>query len=289
MIKLLSFSLLLLLLLLILIIYLLSAEKEKKELYKNNDNLKLDCVLTAVNETPEYIEFIPVFIKAWKKFYPKTHIKIVLIANKIPNKFLKYSNNIILHKPLPEVSTVFTSQFIRLLYPCLLNYEDVMITDIDNIPLNNTYFSDNIKNINKKKWVNFRDWKGKEGTKFMQIAMCWQIATPKIWREVFNINSIKDVNECLIENNKKNKSWYSDQIYLYKKVMKWNSKTQKYIVLKDKNTKYNRLDRINLTNIKLGSDAIYNIKKNVNMGIYSDFHLLTPYIKYKDIINFILD
>ena len=279
-----------LLLLVILIIYLLYKEKQIfnniiRENFLSNDNLKLDCVLTAVNEKPKYIEFIPVFIKAWKKFYPKTHIKIVLIANKITKKFLKYSKNIILHKPLPGVSTVFTSQFIRLLYPGLLNYHDVMITDIDNIPLNNTYFSENIKNINKKNWVNFRDWKNKSGP---QIAMCWQMATPKIWREVFNINSIKDINECLIKINKNNKGWFSDQIYLYKKVMEWNTLTQNYIVLKDKNTKYKILDRGNIKNIKLGSDKINSIKKDVNKGIYSDFHLLTSHIKYKDVINFIV-
>ena len=50
--------------------------------------MKLDCVLTAVNEKKMYIDFIPLFIKSWKKLYPSVDVKIILIANKIPYKFL---------------------------------------------------------------------------------------------------------------------------------------------------------------------------------------------------------
>ena len=32
--------------------------------------MKLDCVLTAVNENELYLDFIPIFIKTWNKLYP---------------------------------------------------------------------------------------------------------------------------------------------------------------------------------------------------------------------------
>ena len=57
--------------------------------------MKLDCVLTATNENDRYIHFIPIFIATWKKLYPNIDVKIVLIAESIPEKFLQYSNNII--------------------------------------------------------------------------------------------------------------------------------------------------------------------------------------------------
>jgi len=41
-------------------------------------NMKLDCVLTAVNENPLYLEFIPIFIKTWNKLYPGIDVKILL-------------------------------------------------------------------------------------------------------------------------------------------------------------------------------------------------------------------
>ena len=58
--------------------------------------MKLDCVLTATNENDRYIHFIPIFIDTWKKLYPDVDVKIVLIAESIPEQFLYYSNNIIL-------------------------------------------------------------------------------------------------------------------------------------------------------------------------------------------------
>ena len=47
--------------------------------------MKLDCILTACNENPLYMEFIPYFIKVWKKLYPNVDVKIIFISNKIPN------------------------------------------------------------------------------------------------------------------------------------------------------------------------------------------------------------
>ena len=85
--------------------------------------MKLDCVLTAVNELPKYLGFVPIFIKFWNTLYPDIDVKIILIAEKIPDNLLEYENNLIIFKPLPNIKTSFTSQFIRNLYPCILNYE----------------------------------------------------------------------------------------------------------------------------------------------------------------------
>ena len=107
--------------------------------------MKLDCVLTAVNENLLYLDFIPIFIKTWNKLYPDVDVKIILIAKDIPDKFLSFKNNLILFEPIDNVITSFTSQFIRLLYPCILDYKNgVLITDIDILPMNKTYYTENI-------------------------------------------------------------------------------------------------------------------------------------------------
>lgn len=278
-------------LIVLLIIYIIISvlRFKKKEHFENgNEKLKLECVLTAVNENEMYLDFIPLFIKSWNKFYPEVDIKIILIAEKIPEKFMKYQKNIIVFTPEnQEISTAFISQFIRLLYPCLLkNDNGVMITDIDSIPLNYTYFKDNLKNIEKDRWVNYRDWK-----EHKQIAMCWQIATPKTWREVFKINNVDDINRKLEEVNSRinykdgstDSGWFTDQYYLYEKVMDWNKKTNKYLFLKDRDTGYKRLDRIDFKDINT------NIKKNLENGRYSDYHLHRPAHKFEKINNEIVD
>ena len=86
--------------------------------------MKLDCVLTAVNELQFYLDFIPIFIKTWNKLYPDLDVKIILIAKNIPENLLLYKSNIILFQPIENVLTSFTSQIIRLLYPCILDYKN---------------------------------------------------------------------------------------------------------------------------------------------------------------------
>ena len=227
--------------------------------------MKLDCVLTAVNELPKYLGFVPIFIKFWNTLYPNVDVKIILIAEKIPDNLLEYENNLIIFKPLPNIKTSFTSQFIRNLYPCLLDYENgVMITDIDNLPLNKTFFTDNIKNIPNDKWVNLRDWK-----RGNMICMMWQVATPSTWKQVFDIHSVEDIKETIKSVGlQRQDNWYTDQIYLYKSVMDWNKKTGNYICLKDSDTKFKRLNR-----------RLFNqsIKEFIKKGLYSDFHAPRPY------------
>jgi hypothetical protein len=69
--------------------------------------MKLECVLTGVNDKILYIDFIPLFIKQWNKLYPNIDIKIILIADSVPEKFKEYLDNIILFKPIDGISTVF--------------------------------------------------------------------------------------------------------------------------------------------------------------------------------------
>ena len=172
---------------------------------------------------------------------------------------------------------------IRLLYPALLNYENgVKITDIDNFPMNRTFFTENIKEISNDKWINLRDWKTHN-----EISMCWQVATPKIWNQVFKINNLNDINNRLIEVFKSinyvdghaKLGWCTDQEHLFIYVKEWNKKTNNYVFLKDIDTNYYRLD----------IDYISYYKKiekfKIQNGIFSDFHCLKPINNYYEIIE----
>ena len=92
--------------------------------------------------------------------------------------------------PSNGISTSFISQYIRLLYPALLDYENgIMITDIDILPMNNTYFTKNIESLSNNKFIYLRNVL----LDINQIAMCYNIATNNIWKDIFNINSINDI------------------------------------------------------------------------------------------------
>ncbi len=244
--------------------------------------MKLDCVLTACNTKPLYRGFIPLFLAAWNKLYPEVDVKILFIHDFLPEELHQFEKNIILFKPIDNVSTAFTSEYLRCLYPCILNYKNgVMITDIDDIPLSR-YFTENIKKIPDDKWIYLRDFKFKS-SRGDEIAICWQIATPLLWKEVFNIHGMNDIKNRLVEIYQKTspteipgkRSWGNDQKELYRRLMKWNQRTGNYISLRDKDTGYARLDRIYFT--RLNRIKEYKIK----IGFYSDYHCLRPYEKYK--------
>jgi len=234
--------------------------------------MKLDCILTAVNENTLYLDFIPIFIKTWNKLYPNVDIKIILVANKIPDEYLCYKDNIILFEPIENVLTNFTSQIIRLLYPCILNYENgVMITDMDMLPMNRTYYTENIKSFDNSKFIYLRE---NICFEYNQLAMCYNVAVPKIWQEIFEINSIEDIRNRLKSIGQV--EWCTDQLVLYKKVMEWNNKTNNLICLKENSTGFNRLDRdtFGLNNI---------IKENISNGLYSDYHCYRPMSEFSEI------
>lgn len=248
--------------------------------------MKLNCVLTAVNNKKEYIEFIPIFIKTWNKLYPNIDVKIILIAESIPNEYNCYKDNIILFKPIPNILTSFTAQYIRILYPSILNYENgVLITDIDMIPMNRTYYTENIKNCSNSNFVYYR---GNVCFNEKSIAICYNIALPIIWKNIFHINSIEDIRDRLVSvfNNNEiieghgNKGWCIDQLHLYKYVMEWNSKTNSLHCLDETITNYRRLDRsLHFKYLMAGNIKMIAAIKN---GFFSDYHCLTPHSKYKE-------
>jgi len=243
--------------------------------------MKLDCILTACNENPLYMEFIPYFIKVWNKLYPNVDIKIIFIANKIPTYLDKYKQNLILFNSLPNISTAFISQFIRLLYPAILDYENgIMITDIDIVPMNRTYYTNHIIKYDNCKFINFRDVIIDNN----QLIICYNVAINKIWSDIFNIKSLEDIkNRLKLVNSKINyvnkhgrSGWATDQIYLYDLIKFWKQKTNNFIMLKDKDTKFQRLCRNN-------KNLPSNINHLIKNGYYTDYHCLRPYSKYKNI------
>ena len=239
----------------------------------------LEYVLTATNDNPLYIDFIPIFIKTWNKLYPNVKVIIVLIANEIPEKYLKYKDNIILFEPINEIKTCFTSQIIRLFYPCILDSNDgILITDIDILPMNRTYFTRNIQNYDNDKFIYYR-----ENVCFneQQIAMCYNVATPKIWKDVFNINSKEDIINKIKNIYSENNTWFADQITLFKHIKNWKLKQTSFVRLNEKETKFKRLDR--------NTFDTNNIETIISNNSFTDYHCLRPMSQYEEINNKIVD
>jgi hypothetical protein len=219
-------------------------------------------------------------------------VKIILVADEIPPQFMEYKSNIILFKPIENVLTSFTAQFIRLLYPSILNYKNgILITDMDMLPMNRSYYTKNVEPFDNSKFIYYR---GDVCFEYKQLAMCYNIATNEVWRDVFKINNIEDIsnyilsvsNSTTIKEGHGNLGWSTDQLVLYEKIMEWNAKTGNLVCLDESKTGYRRLCRDSYYEINniAGNDS--HIINNIRKGLYSDFHCCRPmkdysYINYK--------
>ena len=122
-----------------------------------------------------------------------------------------------------------------------------------------------------------------------EIAMCYNVAIPTVWNEVFDINSVEDIKNKIININENNiileghgnRGWATDQRVLYDKIMTWNKKTNQLICLKESDTGFNRLDR---HTFDINNSIV---QKNIKNEVYTDYHCLRPMKTYSD-INYVI-
>jgi hypothetical protein len=244
--------------------------------------MKLGTILTATDLNPLYSEFIPNFIKAWNILFPDADVVIVLIADEIPENLKQYDKNLKLFRPVPNVHTAFQAQCIRLLYPRLIERnEGVLITDMDMLPMNRSYYIDAIRDIPDDTFVTYRDV-----CLPTEIAMCYNIAIPKVWAGVFGNASTESILQSWYVSTKYDgqhggEGWGTDQQILLKKFNWWSGPK---VTLNDSITKFNRLDRIHpwvFSNKE-------QLKQTIQGGIYIDYHCLRPYSIYKEVNDFVV-
>jgi len=236
--------------------------------------MKLGTVVGACNLNPLYSEFVPIFIKSWKTLFPEIDVIVLLISESLPEYFTEYSEYIKLIPPIEGIHTAFHSQNIRLLYPQnIQKNEGVLITDIDMIPMNRFYYEDAIKNISDDTFISYRDCLLPD-----ELPMCYNIAIPSVWKSIFENESLeKWYTRAEYDGNHGGLGWNIDQLVL---IEKYNSYQGKKIILNDKITRYKRLDREGFNFNKLENNTL---QIEVASGLYSDYHCLRPYSKYKEI------
>ncbi len=233
-----------------------------------------------MNDNPKYTKFIPLFVEQWLRVLPSCHITIIYIGESVPNTVPeKYNAYIRCFKPIAGIHTAYIAQVIRILYPSLLDPDDViMITDMDMIPGKGTYFtSDAIHSVSDNAFVSFRPLSVVPAN---QIAMCYVAAKGSTWRSVFSINTERDIERFLTEHYYRaydgvhgGNGWYSDQSLLYQYVMAWNGL---FVELNDSQTGFRRLDYYH---------HHYDKSRFVSLldnPVYSDCHLYSHMCNWSD-------
>ena len=232
--------------------------------------MKVDTVILASNDNPDYVQFWPIVSEAWKLM----GVEPILIYT--GSKKLNLDGNVI-NFNLNKVDSAFVAQNIRILYPSLLKNRKVIVSDIDNLPLSRNYFLNSISDIEDNSFIIYRP----DACPPNMISMMWNAASGDTWKEIFKINNEKQIDRKLKfwysrKYSIRGKAWYTDQIKLRKYVNKFQINNRSRVVLLNDNDL--GFDRFNRTEL----DQHY---KEMESGkLFSDFHMPRPYEKYEDII-----
>ena len=156
--------------------------------------MKIDRVILAVNDNPQYIDFWPIVSKAWNNM---GIIPTLALIGNVSVKVDESLGDVIRFEPIPGLSTITHAQCVRLLLPCYFE-DDVCITaDIDTLPLDPGYFFDSLKDIPDDKFVAFNKYM--EG--FPIQHMWYNVGKGKTFKDLFGVTHLDDIPYLL-------KHWY---------------------------------------------------------------------------------
>lgn len=243
--------------------------------------MKIGTIVTATDLNPLYCDFIPNFVKAWKAVVPEADVRIVVVADAIPEALMPWVEHLVLSKPIPGMLTAFQAQCIRLLYPReVTRDEGVLITDMDMLPGNRRYYVESIECVQNDGFVVYRDvcFPG-------EIAMCYNAAHPSVWSSMFGTESTEVVLKrwypADYDGNHGGVGWGTDQVKFKQIFDQW---TGHKVVMNDSITQFTRLDRIHPWNF---TDRV-QLRNTILAGYICDYHCLRPYSEHKDINDFIV-
>lgn len=263
--------------------------------------MKLGGVLSACNDNPYYYEFVPAFVQAWRALYPSAKVRIIFVTarpERLPVPLVPYAEYLVPLMVQEGVSSVFMSQFVRILYPAIWQTPGaILTTDIDMLPMNRRYFRVPIEPIPDDAFVAFRPPSDN------QIYICYTAASWRTWRQLTSLTCWQDIIErirCVyaaIPHKERDRvgsrGWFADQLALYQYVMglgQVDSETglNRVHVLSDASARFNRLDRGSFSWAHRGKEQSRFITQGIVAGHFSDYHMHRPYRAHAERIRMIL-
>ena len=220
--------------------------------------MKIDYVVISSDDS-HYLDFYKPVAEMWKNLGYKTiMLHVTEDDSEIHNEYGIY-RRIKKHKKYP---TGWQAQLVRLFSYELFPNSNLLLSDIDMLPLSKEYFESHASNVSDDHVLNYS---GQPYGSIPYFAMCYILGSGKIMKDVLKLP--KTFEEFLEKIDcTYTVQWNSDENYLYDHLSKYD----KLISLSNRNYKHDRIDRSNWN---------YDIK-GVLDGRYVDSHLLRPYKKF---------
>jgi hypothetical protein len=231
--------------------------------------MKIDYAIMGSNLNPMYLDFWPIISKVWKKVFNITPV-LGLICEE-DSEFFEDENGIVKKfKKIEGIDSGLQSQIIRLFLTKELK-GNIIISDIDMVPLSKEYFIEQIKFFDENKiYVMSSD--NTECNQNKEIPMCYNVSNSELFSKMLEIN--EDWVNFTHRLKNMGFGWTTDQNYLWLKMQKFSQENPENVVLLSRGWGLGANGRIDRISWKYDENL-------VRSGKYIDSHLLRPYKENK--------
>lgn len=234
--------------------------------------LKIDRVILSSTVDERYIEFWPVVARAWHDLIG-ARATLALISERRDIPLDTSIGDILYIDPIPGLAIGLHARMIRLLLPVYFENDVCLFSDIDMIPINRSFFLDNIKDISDDCVVvyNNRAYNQKNSLdNFSRVPMSYVAARGAVFREIFKVATMCDVCNLLMLWGK-TANTASDEMTLAACLKNWPDFKKRCVLLNYRWNNFPGFQRLRAPdNGKVDIERDAQLLKN---GSYFDFHL----------------
>jgi hypothetical protein len=224
----------------------------------------IDYAIISSDDNPMYKDFYSVVAKRWNNIGIKTYyINITNVDEIIENEY-GFIHKI---KAVEGISTGFQSQVVRLFASKFIE-GNLIMSDIDMLPINGEYFFSNAKELTKENVVIYT---GQPYGNVPYYPMCYVLSHSSNFIKYLGIKDFDFKSYCQMLLNEYGEAWNTDEHFMYDRFQLHLDK----LVVKNDRDLTRRVDRG-------GWGYDINMLKS---GHYIDSHMLRPYMQYKQHID----
>lgn len=245
--------------------------------------MNIDNVIISTNDAPEYIEFLPIVSKTWKKLAPSVELYCGYASDKEPPDEMHEHAKIVRfwHESVPSPNMAKVS---RMLIATNLPGRS-LLSDVDMLPLQAEYFDSMSKALTGDEVVFFN---ADVYTQDNRFPICYILASMETYREIVNPHELSTrdllgswVGVHLDHKDDVSKIPFSDESLLRWMLKRWNKPYRMRLLNRGwaGNIAHNRVDRAAWA---VSPEALRD-------GLYIDAHMLRPLHLYKGHIKVLTD
>lgn len=191
--------------------------------------MKLNRVILSANDNPKYLDFWPFVAKAWRE---RIGIEPVLFFIGEVSKVLELSKHgQVIQVPVdPTWDIVNQAQSIRLWAGTKFPDENLIISDMDMLPISKDYFHSKIEDVPDDYFVSYTSDVMEYGfyRRRPQFPMCYIAARGSTFNEILGINENTSWEYFMSKMRDANLGYGTDQQYFYSKYSQWEHKLSRY-------------------------------------------------------------